>query len=93
MGLKGMIISGVAAVAGAIMYFATTAQSSYFVATHGFRLSTVGAILILAGIVGFVVSAIIYAVSRHPAPPPPRRIDREVTDERGRQTSLHEERR
>ena len=58
MGLPGMVLSAIAAVAGAIMYWAITYQGT------GFRLSTVGVILMIAGAVGFVISAIIFASSR-----------------------------
>lgn len=90
MGLRGMVISGVAAVAGAIMYFATTAQSTAVVRSHGFQLSTVGVILMIAGAAGFAISLIIYSTSRRV---PPHTMDRQVVDELGRQASVHEERR
>ena len=90
MGLRGMVVSVVSVVAGAIMYFATTAQGSAVVQNHGFRLSTVGVILMIAGAGGFLVSLIVYASSRRA---PPLTVDRQVVDERGHQASLHEERR
>ena len=43
MGLPGMVLSAIAAAAGAIMYWAVTYQGT------GFRLSTVGLILMIAG--------------------------------------------
>jgi len=43
MGLPGMVLSAIAAAAGAIMYWAITYQGT------GFRLSTVGIILMIAG--------------------------------------------
>ena len=46
MGLPGMVLSAIAAAAGAIMYWAVTYQST------GFRLSTVGVILMIAGAFG-----------------------------------------
>ena len=60
MGLPGMVLSAIAAAAGAIMYWAVTYQGT------GFRLSTAGLILMIAGAFGFVVSAIVFAVSRGP---------------------------
>lgn len=57
MGLAGMVISAISAVTGAIMYFAVTAQSNAVVQSHGFSLSTLGVILMIAGAVGFVISA------------------------------------
>ena len=85
MGLAGMVLSAIAAVAGAIMYWAVTYQG------HGFRLSTVGLILMIAGAFGFVVSAIVFAVSRSPGRSTRHTIDREVVDSRGNSSSLHED--
>ncbi len=93
MGLKGMVISGISMVVGAILYWAVTAQSTYAAQSHGFRLSTVGAILLIAGAVGFIVSTIVYATSRRAPAAPPRQLDREVIDEEGRRSILHEEQR
>ncbi|HET9090461.1 MAG TPA: hypothetical protein VFN54_09270 [Acidimicrobiales bacterium] len=93
MGLKGMVISGISMVVGAIMYWAVTAQSTYAAQSHGFRLSTVGVILLIAGAVGFIVSTIVYATSRRAPAAPPRQLDREVIDEDGRRSILHEEQR
>ncbi|MDE3007460.1 MAG: hypothetical protein KGJ10_01975 [Acidobacteriota bacterium] len=93
MGLPGMVISGVSAVIGAIMYWAVTAQSSNVVQNHGFRLSTVGVILLIAGVVGFVVSALIFASSRRGVRPAPHSVIRETTDSSGNATVLHEEQR
>jgi hypothetical protein len=86
MGLAGMVLSAIAAVAGAIMYWAVTYQG------HGFRLSTVGLILMIAGAAGFVVSSIVFAVSRREVGTGRRSISRETTDSEGRSTSVHEER-
>jgi uncharacterized membrane protein YciS (DUF1049 family) len=85
MGLPGMVLSAIAAVAGAIMYWAITYQGT------GFRLSTVGVILMIAGAVGFVISAIIFASSRHQVSSSPHSMDRQVTDSAGHSSSLHEE--
>jgi uncharacterized membrane protein YciS (DUF1049 family) len=85
MGLPGMVLSAIAAVAGAIMYWAITYQGT------GFRLSTVGVILMIAGAVGFVISAIIFASSRRQVGSGPHSMDRQVTDSQGRTSSLHEE--
>jgi hypothetical protein len=91
MGLKGMVLSGIAVVVGAIMYFAVTAQNSSVVQNHGFRLSTVGVILMIAGGVGFLISVGVFAASRRAPSTPPRTYDRETVDEAGRSTVLHEE--
>ena len=56
MGLPGMVVSGISIVVGAVMYWAITAQNSATVQNHGFRLSTVGVILMIAGVVGFLTS-------------------------------------
>ena len=85
MGLPGMVLSAIAAVAGAIMYWAITYQGT------GFRLSTVGVILMIAGAVGFVVSAIIFATSRRQISSGPHSMDRQVTDSQGHSSTLHEE--
>jgi phosphate/sulfate permease len=91
MGLKGMVLSGIAVVVGAILYWAVTAQNSNVVANHGFRLSTVGVILLIAGGIGFVISAIVFAASRRAPSIPPRTYDRETVDQAGRRTEMHEE--
>jgi Zn-dependent protease with chaperone function len=85
MGLPGMVLSAIAAVAGAIMYWAITYQGT------GFRLSTVGLILMIAGAFGFVVSAIVFAVSRSPERAARHSVDRQVVDSSGNASSLHED--
>ena len=84
MGLPGMVLSAIAAAAGAIMYWAVTYQGT------GFRLSTVGVILMIAGAFGFVVSAIVFAMSRGPQRTPRHTLDREVVDAAGNTSSVHE---
>lgn len=93
MGLPGMVLSAIATVAGAIMYWALTAQSSSTVQNHGFRVSTVGVILMIAGGVGFVVSFIVFTMSKRSPSSPNRTIDRTTKDEVGRTTELHEQQR
>jgi uncharacterized membrane protein YciS (DUF1049 family) len=85
MGLPGMALSAIAVAAGAIMYWAVTYQGT------GFRLSTVGIILMIAGAFGFVVSSIIFAMSRRQVSSGTHSLDRQVTDSQGRSSSLHEE--
>jgi hypothetical protein len=85
MGLPGMVLSAIAAVAGAIMYWAITYQGT------GFRFSTVGIILMIAGAAGFLVSAIVFATSRRQVGTGTHSMDRQVTDSQGRSSSLHEE--
>jgi hypothetical protein len=86
MGLPGMVLSAIAAVAGAIMYWAITYQGT------GFRFSTIGIILMIAGAAGFLVSAIIFATSRRQVGTGSHSMDRQVTDSQGRSSSVHEER-
>ena len=89
MGLPGMVLSAIAAVAGAIMYWAITAQSS--VQNGGIRLSTVGVILMIAGGIGFVVSLAIFMMSSRRPTNSNHSIDRITKDEAGHTTELHEE--
>jgi hypothetical protein len=86
MGLTGMFFSGLAVAAGAVMYWAITTTQG-----HGFRLSTVGVILMVVGAVGFVASSIIYASSRRPVSAGHRTVDRSATDTEGRTAEVHEE--
>ena len=90
MGLPGMVISGISAAVGAIMYWAVTAQSSNVVQNHGFGLSTVGVILMIAGAVVFAISAVVFAASRRSPAAPSRTLTRETVDEAGHTSSVHE---
>jgi hypothetical protein len=85
MGRAGMVFSIIAIAAGAVMYWAVTSQST------GFRLSTVGVILMIVGGVGFVASAIVFGVSRRPVGSSGHTYDRQATDTQGGTTSVHEE--
>jgi len=85
MGRKGMGFSVIAIAAGAVMYWAVTKQTS------GFRLSTVGVILMVVGAVGFVASSIIFATSQRPSGGGHHTFDHEETDEQGQTTAVHEE--
>lgn len=78
-----MVISFVAAAVGAIMYFAITTQGS------GFRLSTIGVILMIVGAVGIVFSSVVLAASRKTTSR--QTFDREMTDAQGKSSELHEE--
>jgi hypothetical protein len=53
-----IVFSILAIAAGAIMYWAVTAP------THGFRLSTIGVVLMVFGAAGLVISAALFATSR-----------------------------
>ena len=85
MGLPGMALSAVATVAGAIMYWAITWHGT------GFRLSTVGLILMIAGVIGFIISASIFGVSRRSPGAAPHTMDRQVVNPQGQSSSVHEE--
>ncbi|MFZ0665286.1 MAG: hypothetical protein WAM97_05990 [Acidimicrobiales bacterium] len=85
MGRTGMVFSIIAIAAGAVMYWAVTTQG------HGFRLSTVGVILMVVGGVGLVASGIVFGVSRRPASSRGHTYEREAIDAQGRSTSVHEE--
>jgi hypothetical protein len=85
MGRTGMAFSTIAIAAGAIMYWAVTYQG------HGFKLSTVGVVLMVVGVVGLVISTVIFASSRRPAGSRNRTYDRQVTDSQGGATTVHEE--
>jgi len=85
MGLPGMVLSAISVAAGAIMYWAVTYQGT------GFRLSTVGVILMIVGAFGFVVSAIIFGVSRGPGRTTRHSLNRQVVDSQGNSSSVHED--
>jgi uncharacterized membrane protein YvlD (DUF360 family) len=85
MGLPGMVLSAIAAAAGAVMYWAITYQGT------GFRISTIGLILMIVGAFGFVVSAIIFSVSRNPVGGKSHSMNRQVVDAAGNTTSVHED--
>jgi hypothetical protein len=85
MGLPGMVFSAIAVAAGAIMYYAVTYQGT------GFRLSTVGVILMIVGAAGFVASSIVFGVSRRSIGGGHHTLDRQVVDPSGNASLLHEE--
>jgi hypothetical protein len=67
------------------MYWAVTYQGT------GFRLSTVGVILMIAGILGFIASSIVFGISRNSVGAAHHTMDRQVVDPQGHSSSLHEE--
>jgi hypothetical protein len=85
MGLPGMVLSAIVGVAGAIMYWAITYQGT------GFRLSTVGLIFMISGAFGFVVFAIVIAVSRGPVSTGHHEMNRQIVDSAGNSSSVHED--
>ena len=86
MGLAGMFFSTVAIAAGAVMYWAITTTQN-----HGFRLSTIGVILMVVGALGLVVSSVVFAMSRRSNASRSHTYDRAATDSQGRSTEIHEE--
>ena len=85
MGRTGMLFSTLAIAAGAVMYWAVTSQG------HGFRLSTVGVILMVVGATGLVASGIVFATSRRAIGSGKHTYDRQATDSQGLSTAVHEE--
>ena len=85
MGRAGMGFSIVAIAVGAVMYWAVTSQG------HGFRLTTVGVILMIFGGVGLVTSLVVFMTSRRQTGGRRHTYDREATDGTGRSTVVHEE--
>jgi ammonia channel protein AmtB len=90
MGSSGMVLSGIAAVAGAIMYWAVSVQASTAAQSHGFRLTTVGVILMIAGVLGFIASSVVFATSRRTPSVRRQSTDRVTVDTVGATTELHE---
>ena len=86
MGLTGMVFSTIAIAAGAVMYWAVTSTQS-----HGFRLSTVGVILMIVGAIGLALSATIFGTSRRNTGRRGHTYDRSVTDSQGGVAAVHEE--
>jgi hypothetical protein len=85
MGRTGMAFSTISIAAGAVLYWAVTAQGD------GFRYSTVGVVLMIVGAIGLVASVAVYVTSRRPAGSGHHSYDREVTDAQGRSSAVHEE--
>jgi hypothetical protein len=79
-----MVFSTLALTAGAVLYWAVTGQG------HGFRVSTVGMILMIVGAIGFLASAVVFGASRRPVGAH-HVFDREVVDAEGKSTAVHEE--
>ena len=85
MGLPGMVFSTIAFAVGGVMYWAVTAQG------HGFRYSTIGVILMVVGVVGLVLSSVVFGISRRTPGGRRHTYDREVIDTQGRTAAVHEE--
>ncbi len=84
MGRFGMLFSVVALAAGAVMYWAVTDHST------GFRVSTVGLILMIVGAVGLISSFTVFGVSQR-AGRVAHTLDHQVVGVDGTTTSSHEE--
>jgi hypothetical protein len=79
----GFVASMLVFAAGAILYWGITTTQ-----THGFRLSTIGVILMIIGAVGLVLTLVLSLSSGT------RRrstFDRQAVDSAGRRTDVHEE--
>ncbi len=76
-GLTGMGLSAVAIVAGAILRFAISVQTS------GFNLHEVGNILMIAGAVGFVISIVLAISTRRANPGATHSVHSETRDSTG----------
>lgn len=85
MGRTGMVFSTIAIAGGAVLYWGVTSQG------HGFRLSTVGVILMIVGGVGLVASMIVFGISQRRAGGRYHSYDRQVIDPQGRSAEVHEE--
>jgi hypothetical protein len=48
--------------------------------------------LMIAGVIGFIISAIVFASSRRGISTPTQTLDRETVDSTGNKTLLHEQR-
>jgi uncharacterized membrane protein YciS (DUF1049 family) len=79
-----VVFSILAIAAGAVMYWAITAPA------HGFRISTIGVVLMLAGAAGLLISTVLFATSRVNGS---RRssLHRQTVDAQGNETLVHEE--
>lgn len=85
MGLPGMVLSALVTGIGAIMYWAITYQG------HGFRVGTIGIILMVIGVFGFIASSVVFGVSRGSIGSNRHSLDREVVDTQGNTSSVHEQ--
>lgn len=79
----GFVISILVFAVGAVLYWGITTTQ-----THGFKLSTVGIILMIVGAVGLVITSIIAATTGSPRR---RTFDQQAVDPAGRETIVHEE--
>ena len=78
----GIVFSVLAIAVGAIMYWAITAPAT------GFRVSTVGVVLMLVGAAGLLISVALFGASRvHNR----STYDRQAIDSQGRESLVHEE--
>ncbi len=85
MGLPGMVLSALVTGVGAIMYWAITYQG------HGFRVGTIGIILMVIGVFGFIASSVVFGVSRGSVGSNRHSLDRQVVDAQGNTSSVHEQ--
>ena len=76
-GLTGMGLSSAALIVGAIMRFAVSVQGK------GFNISKIGLILLVAGAIGFVISGVLFAVTRNNTGNPVHSSHSETIDSNG----------
>jgi hypothetical protein len=72
-----MGMSSVAIIAGAIMRFAVSVQ------TTGFNVNKIGVILMIAGVAGFLISSVLFASTRKAGGAGTRRAHTETRDSEG----------
>jgi hypothetical protein len=79
-----VVFSILAIAAGAVMYWAITAPA------HGFRVSTVGVVLMLVGAAGLLISTVLFATG-HANGNRRSSMHRQTVDAQGNETLVHEE--
>ena len=76
-GMTGMGLSAVALIVGAIMRFAVSAQGK------GFNITKIGLILMFAGAIGFVVSGVLFMMTRNGQAATTHTMHSETSDSKG----------
>jgi phosphate/sulfate permease len=76
-GMTGMGLSAAALIVGAIMRFAVSAQGK------GFNITKIGLILMFAGAIGFVVSSVLFMMTRNGQAATTHTMHSETSDSKG----------
>lgn len=84
-GMTGMGLSAAALVAGAIMRFAISVQG------QGFNITKIGTILMIAGAIGLVISAILFFSTKNGRPPAKHTMHSETIDSGGNSVVTNKE--